>query len=139
MQETEPKLYEISYLIKTGEAEDGLERIAVISEAVEKEKGMIVFQREPQRKILSYPIRKEKEAWWGWLKFMARPEAAETIKEKLRGNPAILRLMMIKTTRDERLERPRRLRKLAPSPSAMPQKQVSVEEIDKKLEEMLGA
>lgn len=134
-KESEPKLYEISYLAKAADEQAALDGAAFISEAIEKERGIIASQTQPSRKILSYPVKKETEGWWGFMKFMVKPENISAIKEKIKSDGKILRFAVIKTGKTETAERPYRKRIIKPSP----EEKTSIAEIDKKLEEILGA
>ncbi|MBI2507076.1 MAG: 30S ribosomal protein S6 [Candidatus Niyogibacteria bacterium] len=132
-KESEPKLYEISYLAKANDEQAALERATFISEIIEKERGIIASQTQPSRKILSYPVKKEVEGWWGFMKFMAKPENISAIKEKIKNDEKILRFSVIKAGKTE-AARPYRKR-IIKSP---PEEKTSIAEIDKKLEEILG-
>jgi ribosomal protein S6 len=135
-KESDPKLYELSYLAKAVDEPAAYEWATSVSAAIEKNRGIIASQNQPVRRILSYPVKKEIEAWFGWIKFMAKPEAVATIKETLKDSKEIIRLAVFQTGKDGFMERPRRRRRLIRP--AIPQKETNVEEIDKKLEEMLG-
>lgn len=135
-KESDPKLYEISYLAKAADEPAALECASTVNAAIEKERGIIASQNQPVQKTLSYPVKKETEAWFGWIKFMAKPEAAAAVKKTLKDSKEIIRLTVVKTGKDGFMERPRRRRRLIRP--ATPQKETNIEEIDKKLEEMLG-
>ncbi|MEK7599075.1 MAG: 30S ribosomal protein S6 [Patescibacteria group bacterium] len=135
-KESDPKLYELSFLAKAADEPTALECAASVNAAIEKERGIIASQNQPIRKILSYPVKKETEAWFGWIKFMAKPEAVAGIEKTLKDCKPVIRLTVVQTGKDGFMERPRRRRRLIRP--ATPQKETNIEEIDKKLEEMLG-
>lgn len=135
--ESEPRLYETAYMLKAADEASALERAAQISGAIEKEHGIIATQTAPSLKNLSYPLGKENEAWWGLVKFMLKPEGLETINKKMVQNSNILRFTVVKIKKEEMAERMYRKRRIVSRPVS-PEKKTSIEEIDKKLEEMLG-
>lgn len=133
-QENEPILYEISYFLRAVSPEEATGKANLVNDSIEKEHGVIASQVQPVLKPLSYPIQKTTEAYWGWLKFMAKPEVATSIKENLKARPEILRYMLVRAKKEEFIEQPLRKRR----PIASPEKQAKIKEIDKKLEEILG-
>ncbi|MCH7883057.1 30S ribosomal protein S6 [Patescibacteria group bacterium] len=135
MQESKPILYEISYFLQAISPEESAGKTNLVSDMIEKEHGVIASQIQPVLKPLSYPIQKKTEAYWGWLKFMAKPEVVTSIKENLKARPEILRFMLVRAKKEELIEQPLRKRR---RPVASPEKQAKIEEIDKKLEEILG-
>lgn len=136
-KESEPRLYETAYMLKAADEASALERAAEISGAVEKEHGIIATQIQPSLKALSYPLGKETEAWWGLVKFMLKPEGLDAINKKMTQNSNVLRFTVVKIKKEEMSERMPRKRRIVSRPMS-PEKKASVEEIDKKLEEMLG-
>ncbi|MEK7566591.1 MAG: 30S ribosomal protein S6 [Patescibacteria group bacterium] len=135
-KESDPKLYEISYLARAADDQAALECAALVGGAIEKEHGIIATQNQPTRKVLSYPVGGEKEGWWGWIKFMARPEALAAIEQSLKDDSKkIVRFAIFKVNRAEMSERPARKRRIIQTPAA---EKTDIAEIDKKLEEMLG-
>ncbi|MBI5787066.1 MAG: 30S ribosomal protein S6 [Candidatus Niyogibacteria bacterium] len=136
--EKEPKLYELMYIAKAADEAAALELAASAGAAIEKEKGMIAVQAQPSLKPLSFPIGGEVEAWQGWIKFMAKPEAINPIKEKIAHEPRIMRSSVFKIKKEEMSERFPRRRRIAAEPVSQAKK-TDIEQIDKKLEEILGS
>ena len=135
-KENDPKLYEISYLARAVDDQAALECAAFVAGLIEKERGIVATQNQPARKVLSYLVDKEKEGWWGWIKFMAKPEALAAIEKSLKNDSKkIMRFAIFKVNKDEMSERPARKRRIIQTPSAQ---KSDIAEIDKKLEEILG-
>ena len=134
-KESDPQLYEISYLTNATDEQAVLESAARIGGAIEKEHGIITTQTQPTRKVLGYPVGGDKEGWWGWIKFMVRPESLAAIKEQIKNDTAITRFVFFRINKSEVSERPARRRRIVQAPA---EQKADVAEIDKKLEEMLG-
>lgn len=133
-KESEPRLYEIIYLARSGDEQGAAEQAAAVSGFIENEHGMIVSQTPPSRKELSYPVDDLKEGWFGWIKFMLKPESIAAVEEKIKKTKNVLRFAVFKTSKAEMAPAPRRKRKIVQTPV----QKSDIAEIDKKLEEMLG-
>ena len=144
---TEKQLYEIAFLatpsLVESEALDFLQKIKNEAQSL----GALIEDEGTIEKIrLSYPIKKQLEANFGNFKFTLESEKIETLNLKIKSDSKILRLICVKTVRA--LQRqistkpfsspqtfftpktPREIKKEEPA--------TNVEEIDKKLEEILG-
>jgi len=81
--------YEISYLLKEESALASLE-------ALLRQYGVEVSNRGAVAEMrLAYPIKKQQQAWFGYVQCEAAADAIEKIMESLKLNPAILRAMVI--------------------------------------------
>ncbi len=89
MDEKDPKTYELAVLVK---AEEELAGIT----AILKSHG-VALQGEMQAKklALAYPVKKEKEATFGSVRFDAVPSVAKALEDELRLKPELLRTMII--------------------------------------------
>ncbi|MBI2610170.1 30S ribosomal protein S6 [Candidatus Giovannonibacteria bacterium] len=129
----ESKLYEISFFFES-EADEDREKIAsAIRKEIEDRKGMILEERISSRKLrLGYLIQKKREAFLGCFKFLLLPLEIASLKNSLQ-NAQILRFEIVKSakTEPERSASARKIKKTAETPA-------NPEEIDKKLEEILG-
>jgi len=134
-KESDPRLYEISYLVKADDDQSAAVEVAAVSGAIEKEHGIVTSQNSPARKALSYPVDGAKDCWWGWIKFMAKPEVLSAIERELKEIKQIFRFSVFKINKADMAERPARKRRVVPVP---PAEKTDIAEIDKKLEEMLG-
>lgn len=143
--ETEPRLYEIGYLLR-GDIEENetLEKSENLRSLIEKEGGIITDEEKPKKQNLAYPIKKQREAFFGWLKFLLPVEALPDIKKSFEKSD-ILRLLFAEIKREKeitkRVSKPKRIKKYIQKEEALPPagERLQVEEIDKKLEEILGA
>src|SRR3989344_892420 len=134
-KESDPRLYEISYLVKADDDQSAAVEAASVSGAIEKEHGIVTSQNSPVRKTLSYPVDGAKDGWWGCIKFMAKPEVLAAIEGELKEIKQIFRFSIFKINKADMAERPARKRRVVPVP---PAEKTDIAEIDKKLEEMLG-
>ncbi len=136
-KESDPRLYEISYLARAADDQAALECAALVAGLIEKEHGIVAAQNQPVHKDLSYSVGKEKEGWWGWIKFMAKPETLAAIEQSLKNDSKkIMRFAIFKVNKADMSDRPAHRKRIV---QAHPAEKTDVAEIDKKLEEMLGA
>ncbi|MEK9209410.1 MAG: 30S ribosomal protein S6, partial [Patescibacteria group bacterium] len=105
------------------------------------------------RQRLAYPVKKSGEAHFSWVKFSAAPEYLKQIKSELTKNNLIVRLMVkifknippeskiLKPLTSARASRFQKATLLAGKTEKTDAKQETIkpEEIDKKLEEILGS
>ena len=137
MNESDPLQYELYYTLKAGSPEEAAQHVGILTGLVEKEHGIVASQSQPDMKTLSYPIRKEREAYTGWVRFMLKPDAAPTLERNLGAETSLLRFMLTRAKKEEVVSEPLRRRKRVTA-AAEPETQAKIEEIDKKLEEILG-
>lgn len=146
-QDVKKQLYEIGFLaissLMEEEARDFHQKIK--NEA--QEFGALVEDEGGIEKIrLSYPIKKHLEAHLGSFKFILDPAKIDKFNSKLKAETQILRYLCVKTVRPQQYQ-------ISTKPFSTPQTflspqipkeikkeepAISVEEIDKKLEEILG-
>lgn len=149
---SEPKNYEIAYLLSPSLTEEGvLSTAGKLSAAIQEINGTIRKVEEPRKRLLSYAIKKEKQAFFGWTNFSASPSAIEKLIKKLKEESHLLRYLLIEE--DPNAQAP--VRRYTPRPSAVKSKQpipsqytppdvvvneekLDLEALDKKLEEILG-
>lgn len=144
--ERNPRKYEIAYIISSSIAEEAVvEHSQKIAALIEAEKGTISHSEIPQKRRLAYPIGKEGNGYFGWIKFAALPDAVEALEKKLKTMTLLLRHLVVEDTipvqQFGRMPRPS-----APPPvAAVPPKReeeaderLDLEALDKKLEEILG-
>lgn len=151
------QLYEVVYLLSpTLVLEEAQNFHQTIKNAVQDFGGLIEDDGEIARKRLSFAIKKMNEAYLAYFKFMLQREKISELKSKL-STPQILRFLVVQTKRLP--PRPIRTRPIKPKPVAMPDQPsagefspyqpsdkpvkeptttANLEEIDKKLEEILG-
>lgn len=147
--------YELLYLTPLQDAED--RRTAIrerVGKVIQDAGGAIAATRDIARQRLSYPIRKQQAGEYALVEFTVANRAVAEIERELRLLPEILRLMV--TTKLEKaravgheldaMERARAQEDAAkaaaaervvtaPAPVAEP---AAIEDLDKRLEEILG-
>ena len=148
------RIYEIGFHFIPSLSEDEVAgEVAGIKKAIEDAGGMFITEGYPKMRNLEYtievPITMPKtrfdHALFGWIKFEADVEAPAAIKEALARNDNIIRMLIIKTVRENtlygyKLKQKREgeeaeAREATSAP--VEQKKVSDEEIDKSIEEII--
>jgi small subunit ribosomal protein S6 len=140
----ESKKYEFAYLLKIAIPEEALsEHLQKITGVIESEKGIIFHSEMPRKRRLAYLINKDNQAYFGWIKFTAAPEIVHNIEKKLKLDSAILRFLLVEDTIPAMVipRMPRMTSQgapVAPKREEEPTERLDLEELDKKLEEILG-
>jgi|SRR3989338_5230787 len=139
--------YEISYLIPIESSEEERKSLSerVIS-SIQQNGGILEDTRQPIMQNLAHPIKKAASAFLVSLNFLIVPEKIAEIEGKLKSEPSIIRYFLaIKKSVKAGKKAPRRLPKsFAPAAkepvaeAAAGKEKVELQEIDKKLEEILG-
>lgn len=143
--DSETKNYELSYLLSPSIPDEEIltwsGKLAVL---IEEQHGVIRKAEAPRKRQLSYPVNKNKTAYFGWTTFAIDPEAVVTIDKKLKTEKNFLRYLVV----EEEIEkltpifrpiapRPSRSMPVAP-PLPKPEEKLDLEALDRKLEEILG-
>ncbi|OGZ95354.1 MAG: 30S ribosomal protein S6 [Candidatus Sungbacteria bacterium RIFCSPLOWO2_02_FULL_51_17] len=147
--ETDPKKYEIAYLISPSVNEDGVVEIAgKVSGIIQDANGAVTKIEEPKKVKLAYPIKKSRNAYFGWTRFSAQPEGIDLINKKLRFDAdAILRYLIVEEEEHQEIfRRAPRLKTVAGErpvgaikrEAEKSEEKIDVEQLDKKLEEILN-
>lgn len=145
--ETEPKPYEIGYLLTPllPEEEAG-KAVVLMRAAIESRGGMIVSEGIPEMRRLAYPINKQNSAYFGWMKFIIKPEGAVEIQKNFRAESKMVRfLLIVDDARERKILKPqgagiRRPVARPKGPEAGTKESLPVDnaEVDKRIEELLG-
>lgn len=131
---SEPKLYEI-YLVLKNESEESLANtIEEIKKYVETKNGRSLGESRLTKRRLAYPIGKEREGFFSNLKFFLKPGDLAELEEKLKKDSRIIRYLITRPSPRAETRAPLKRIKRAPEKKA-----ADLTEIDKKLEEILGA
>jgi ribosomal protein S6 len=154
VMEEETKLYELGYLIK-GDLPDEicLKTAEAVRKAIEDEKGLIISENQPKKQNLGYAVKGQETAYFGSLKFIFPTEKIPLFQKNLE-KLNLLRIFLSKKKQEKEIvKRSLKRRPTRPgarkessdlSSSTAPVKDehqgeaIQVEEIDKKLEEILG-
>jgi ribosomal protein S6 len=156
--ETETKIYEADYILKGDlDEEKALEASESFRKLIENEQGIITQESKPQKQNLGYPIKKHRAGYFGSLKFIFPVEKIQALKNSFEKND-FLRLLLVETKHEKEMGQiplKRQFRQPATggavrqaavkkTPTTLKKEEVTikeplrVEEIDKKLEEILG-
>ncbi|GIW68564.1 MAG: hypothetical protein KatS3mg100_058 [Candidatus Parcubacteria bacterium] len=150
--------YEVGYhLVPTLDDEARALRVKEIKELIASHGGEVLFEGEPVPIALAYTMRKPvggggryvkyDHAFFGWVKFSASPEGASAIKEALRSFGDIIRFILIKTIPADftptppkvvRERKPVKPKGVGAAGAAGEDEEVSEEELNKAVEELLG-
>ncbi len=142
----EAQLYEIGLLIKPELAEqEAAEVLGTVRSYVEQQNGVVESTTDPKVRELGYPVKKAAQAYFAALQFVLDPAAVSEVKKNVDANGQVLRHMVLSWKK----EAPRpvmRYAKPEPTrPAASPLREeertdekIDIQEIDKKLEEILG-
>lgn len=144
----ESKNYELAYLLSPSILEEEvLTLTGELSTLVESAKGLIRHNEAPKKIKLFYSIKKEDNAYFGWITFNFTGDDIESLNKKLKGISQILRYLLV----EEEIEKrpafirpfmplktvPRKVRAV-PRPEVETVEKLDLEALDKKLEEILG-
>ncbi len=143
--EKETKMYEIGYLLSPLIFEEKLdEEISALRKLIEDRKGFIMNESRAKSQSLAYPVKGFNSAYFGWIKFAASPEVLPEIKISFDNPPIggdkIIRFLIIKTIKETAV--PRLTKKIVKKKIFLerPKEKLGIkpEEIDKKIEELIG-
>lgn len=133
--ETEQRMYEIGYLLSPLIPEEKLdEEISILRKIIEDKQGFIMSEARPKMQKLAYPIKKLETAYFGWIKFTAAPSSLPEIK-----SPQFIRFLITEIIKETLTPPPaKKIIKKKKTIISGIKEGVKFEEIDKKLEELLG-
>ncbi len=106
------RVYEIGFhLIPSLSEEEVSKEVVAIKKAIEDAGGVFIAEGYPKMRTLEYtievPITMPKSrfshAQFGWIKFEAEPEAVSSIKKAVSGSENVIRMIIVKTVRDNTL------------------------------------
>ena len=129
----EPKLYEISYVLKIDSDEGLTGTLEQIRKYIEEKSGRSLEESRLSKRRLAYPVGKNYEGVFGSMKFFLKPEDLSELESRLKRDQKFIRYMITiaKAYGFETKGHP----KIKRAPEI---KAADVQEIDKKLEEILG-
>ena len=132
------KDYEISFLLKKEEDAEG------IAEHLRRYEFEVSFQNPIKKITLAYKIKKEDQAYFGFIYFKGGPENIKPFEGELKNDPMILRYMIVtppvlKSKSESPVTRPKRtFEKVVKSETEVkPSTSLSNEDLEKKIEEIL--
>ncbi|MBZ1345042.1 MAG: 30S ribosomal protein S6 [Candidatus Nealsonbacteria bacterium] len=131
------KHYELAYLISANLSPEEIRVLQQkISSFIQKKREGSEDSNEikaPIKKILAYPIKKEKECWFAVLNFNLNPEKLIDLEKNLKNEKAILRYLILAKPPSKEVKYIKSPRLIKSKP-----KKVELKEIEKKLEEILA-
>lgn len=139
----ETQVYEVAFHIDANLSDTEVKKtFDGVKEAITSNGGTPFAESAPERMDLAYTIshiaegsrRDHVSAHFAWVAYEGAPENQEAIAEELKGNAAIIRYMVIKTTKEEALyAQDRAAEKMVASDKT--DDTVSEDELDEALEE----
>lgn len=144
------KKYEFAYILSPKVAdEEALTWSGKLAKLIEDAEAIVSHQEVPQKRRLAYPIKKEKNGFFGWVTFSANPEKISAIEKKIKNEEYVLRHLIVEAVevplREPRpfiprsgTSRPTKIPAVQPADSGKEEEKLDLEELDKKLEEILG-
>lgn len=145
MTEKELKLYEVAYLISPDYSEEEAQSFQQsLKNHVQSIGGLVEHEGSLAKRRLGYPIKNMWEAYLASFRFTLSPEKLDELKNKL-VSKEVLRSLVVQTKRlpprpvRERPVKTSLATQTKPTLQTAPQQPpASIEEIDKRLEEILG-
>ncbi len=132
-------MYELTFLINPNISKEELEDILTqLKDRIARSGGQIIKDSFTQKIALAYPVKKLRQAYLVSLDFDVERDKIETIKTHLKDTKAVLRHLII--TKHPVKIKPKKIKPLKPKTiitAAQPKTKVKIEELDKKLEEIL--
>ncbi|MCH8741597.1 30S ribosomal protein S6 [Patescibacteria group bacterium] len=126
------KYYELTYIISPKLTEPEAQKFSEeIIDWIKKEGGILSEAHNPLKRRLAYQIKKEDEGFLTSLGFYFNPEKLINLTEKVKSETKILRSLIITKEPTKKTESPKIL-------ETKKEEKVAIEDIEKKLEEILG-
>jgi ribosomal protein S6 len=142
--EEKTKIYEIGYLLSPLIPEEKLEEeILNLRKLIENKESLIISEEKAKMQKLAYPIIKPnfgrvESAYFGWIRFLAKPNILLQIKDSFEKEPLIVRSMIAKIAKEGPAKKLFR-KSIKPTVELKSKEKIQPEEIDKKLEELLAS
>jgi ribosomal protein S6 len=143
------KNYELSYLISPDSSTEEAEALnAGITSYIQKEGGLILKSEVPVSKFLGYTIKKQRSALWVNIEFSTEPEKIALINDYIKKETKVLRYLLVIKKPKRQVKERRERKEQTPAPEIEKQekvvkseksdKKVDIQDIDEKLNEILG-
>lgn len=110
VKDSEPQVYEVGYhLLPSLSEQEVTATVKDLMNFLKKEGASLVGEQAPQMVDLAYSIERRvngkfvgvRTAYFGWVAFELSPAAIGTVNQFIDTNPAVLRHIVITTTKDE--------------------------------------
>ena len=142
--------YELSFWFSSRLNDEEIEKkFDNLLKQLEKLGALIIFSQSPQLKQLAYSVKKERNAYFGYIQFELSKDSLVHLEEDLKLNDDIIRFMILSVKPKEKQKAPsitfrkpvfkEQKSKTEEETKKEPQKEkiISLEELDKKLNEIL--
>jgi ribosomal protein S6 len=138
------KLYELTYLVSAELSPEQMETLSKKISSLILENGEIIGLIAPDKKNLTYPIKKQNAALLSQVKFNFEPELIDKFKKEINKEKEILRIMLIekknmrikKKSRNSILE-PKLISEDIKTPAGRSKQKDDLDKIEEKLDEIL--
>lgn len=148
VMDSNTKNYEVAYLLPPSMTdEEALAQAGKLSVLIEADGGTIQHLKTPQKRKLSYAVKKQTNAYFGWTVVGIAPSVVMSLNKKINAMPEVLRAMIVEHEVETRQPYIRPLtphtggasvRKAIPREEQKPEEKLDLEALDKRLEEILG-
>ncbi|PIP25128.1 MAG: hypothetical protein COX34_00360 [Candidatus Nealsonbacteria bacterium CG23_combo_of_CG06-09_8_20_14_all_36_12] len=133
------RFYELTSLISSKLSEEEARKISEkINSFIQKEEGILDKEANPLKLKLALPIKKERQAYLLTLNFYLDLGKLENLEKKLKSTPEILRFLVQRKKLEIAKILPEKPLLKIKKPLKPREEKVELEEIEKKLEEILG-
>jgi small subunit ribosomal protein S6 len=122
------RYYQLAYLLSPELKKEEIEKIKKDLTSFFEKEGILDKIEEPLKRTLFYPIKKKTEAFLGTIYFYLEPEKIKELEKELKKEEKILRYLIVSEKAPKKVKVEGKIKK--------PEK-VELEEIEKKLEEIL--
>jgi small subunit ribosomal protein S6 len=129
-------LYELILILKPDLTEEKIKSLQdTITSFIQQNQGVFVSLQKPIKKPLFFEDRRKDQGFLSSIVFRMLPEKIEQLKSFLKEKEEILRFMVVKNKETKEIK-PKRVPQ-EPVTQKTPKQKVNLEEIEKKLEEIL--
>ena len=122
------RYYQLAYLLSPELKKEEIEKVQKDLTSFFEKEGVLDKVEEPLKRTLFYPIKKKTEAFLGAIYFYLESEKMKELEKKLKGEEKILRYLIVSEKAPKKIKIEKKVKK--------PEK-VEIEEIEKKIEEIL--
>lgn len=154
-KEKDLSVYELGYLLVTSIPEEKIpENVDQVKKIIVDAGASIIAEEAPVRQPLAYTMRRKTvsgayekydSAYFGWVKFELGSESVEEAKRAIEAHPAVLRMILISTVRENTYLGKRAVAAMAKADAAPVEKveekkdvaPATVEEMDKSIDDMV--
>lgn len=126
------KFYELTYLITPKLTESEANQFSQeLIDWIKKEGGILFETHNPTKRRLAYPVKKEEEGFLVSTNFYFAPESLDDLTKKMKSEDKVLRSLIFAKKLPKKTEPPK-------MPKIKKEEKVALEDIEKKLKEILG-